>query len=308
MPQPINGKILLKENILDNTFRMIIAGSSGSGKTYFAEQLFLHAKLKQGTITEIFYYHPVYMKKTPVAWHETIKIPITYKVGLPDKETILKMKPNTCIVVDDAFDKVLKSEVMDHLIRVMSGKMQLSVVIMSQNYFSKGVYARDIRNSCNYIVLFRNCSDANLNKRICQMLGLTKAYAAAERDNQEMSHPYLFLDQSQHSQMTNFRLYTDIYSRYKIVYSTNGMKHYIISEADFKVYYDITENKRDFQAVLNENEKSKTNKQQHSEHTVNNSRGNSNTVVSNIANRKHKWKTNYRRRFRESIQKHRLNT
>ena len=81
MPQLISGKILPKENILDVTFRMIIAGSSGSGKTDFAEQLFLHPNIKQGKISELFYYHPVYMKKTPVDWHETIKIPVTYKVG-----------------------------------------------------------------------------------------------------------------------------------------------------------------------------------------------------------------------------------
>ena len=118
------------------------------------------------------------MNQTP-EWHKGIQIPITYKIGLPDKESILNIKPYTCNAVDDAFDKVLKSEVIDHLVRAISGKIQISVIIISQNYFSKGTCARDIRNSYNYIVLFRNCYNANINKIICQMLGLSKAFVAA---------------------------------------------------------------------------------------------------------------------------------
>ena len=315
MPHLINGKILFNNYLFGDTLRMILAGSSGSGKTYFAEQLFRHKNLKNGLFSEIIYYHPIYLKSTPVSWHDHIDIPITYKVGLPSKDDILEMRPYTCIVVDDAYDKILNNETMDQLFRVMSGKLKVSVIVMTQNFFSRGLYSRDIRNSCNYIVLFRNCSDANLNKRVCQAMGLSKAFLAAESSNKTKTYPYIFLDQSQASQASEFRLYTDIFGRYKIIYSDEGMKNYIISEADFKEYFKVIEHNKTFKATRHENSKQRYNTTEHTQtENKNYSKHPTKTSPHNVRKkprsiiRNSKWRAQQRERFRGSVQKHKIDS
>ena len=119
---------------------------------------------------------------------------------------------------------------------------------MTQNNFSKGKYGRDIRNSCNFTVMFRNCCDVSINENIARMAGMKKAYDAATRENSGKQFPYLFLDQSQKGQLTPYRLYTDIYSRYKIVFSVDGMKAVVIGANDFEQFFDIFTNGSDFTA------------------------------------------------------------
>ena len=110
------------------------------------------------------------------------------------------LERNSCVVIDDSFDEALKSSAIDHLFRVISGKRNICVMIMTQNNFSKGKYGREIRNSCNFSVLFRNCCDVSINENIARMAGMKKAYDSAYIDLQGQKYPYMLLDQSQKGQ------------------------------------------------------------------------------------------------------------
>lgn len=146
---------------------------------------------------------------------------------------------NSCLVIDDSYDQALQSPVIDHLFRVMSGKLSISVILMSQNTFSKGKYSRDIRNSCNFLALFRNCADTRINVNVTRMVGLNMAFEAAKNDLDEEMFPVMFLDLSQRGQMSPYRLYSDIFSKYQIVFSTTGMKAYIINANDFENIFKV---------------------------------------------------------------------
>jgi hypothetical protein len=102
------------------------------------------------------------------------------------------MPEHTVIVIDDNYDAAIKSEAIDHLFRVTSGKHMLNVVIMTQNNFTQGKFGRDIRNNCNFTALFRNYCDASINKKVCSMLGLSKAFQASSLTQKTESHPYFF--------------------------------------------------------------------------------------------------------------------
>ena len=132
------------------------------------------------------------MKEAPVNWHETLDIPVSYHVGLPTKEELIEMPEKSCVVIDDSFDSAIQSFAIDHLFRVISGKKQISVIVMTQNNFTKGRYGREIRNSCNYSVLFRNCCDTSINENVARMAGLKKAFQAASQDQQGVKFPYIF--------------------------------------------------------------------------------------------------------------------
>ena len=231
-------------HVVENTkfafpFRMILAGSSGAGKTYFAGKLLHRKNLFEEEINSVHYFYPCYLPEAPVKWHETLHVPVSYHVGLPSKSDLITLERNSCVVLDDSFDEALKSSAIDHLFRVISGKRNISVIIMTQNNFSKGKYGREIRNSCNFSVLFRNCCDVSINENIARMAGMKKAYDSAYIDLQGQKYPYMLLDQSQKGQLSPYRLYTDIFDRFPICYSVDGMKAYIIGAQDFELFFKV---------------------------------------------------------------------
>ena len=239
--------------------RAIFSGSSQSGKTYLiGKMLEKQRELFGGEFKLVKYYYPEYLEECPVEWHENITTPITYNAGFPTKQDILELPEGSLLIIDDNMKKVVNSELMRQFFNVISGKRNISIIVVTQNYFTQGQFSRDIRNSSNVVCLFRNCADATLNIRVARAFKLEKAYQAAENDVfSDQVYPYVFIDQSQRSQLSGYRVYTDILSKIKVAYSVAGMKGYILNEIDFKKIYNIIEEKpRSVQVIANENKTS----------------------------------------------------
>ena len=236
--------------------RAIFSGSSQSGKTYLIGKMLEKQKeLFGGEFELVKYYYPEYLEECPVEWHENITTPITYNAGFPTKQDILELPEGSLLIIDDNMKKVVNSELMRQFFNVISGKRNISIIVVTQNYFTQGQFSRDIRNSSNVVCLFRNCADATLNIRVARAFKLEKAYQAAENDVfSDQVYPYVFIDRSQRSQLSGYRVYTDILSKTKVAYSVNGMKGYILNEIDFKKIYKIIEEKpRSVQVIAHEN-------------------------------------------------------
>jgi hypothetical protein len=120
-----------------------------------------------------------------VDWHESMSVPVSYQTGLPTMELLTSMPTNSVIALDDLMKKCNESETIDQVFRVLSGKKKISVMLITQNYFGQGPYSRNIRSSCNYSVLMRNCCDATINRRAAKVMGLTKAFYLAELECKE---------------------------------------------------------------------------------------------------------------------------
>ena len=251
MTRSINGTVI-PDTRFCFPFRIILAGSSESGKTRFAGELLKRKDIFVENPNSVTYYYPCYLDQAPVNWHNLLSIPVNYQIGLPTKEDLIKLPKRSCVVIDDSYDSAIKSSAVDHLFRVISGKKQISVIIMTQNNFSKGKYGREIRNSCNFAVLFRNCCDASINENVARMAGLKKAYDAASLDLEGQMYPHMVLDQSQKGQLSPFRLFTNIFDKYKIAYSVHGMKGYVIGAPDFESVYNVISESKNFTAKLKE--------------------------------------------------------
>ena len=241
MPLTTNA-VQIEKTDLSWPFRIILSGSSGSGKTYFAEKL-LESQQFDIVAEYLYYFYPCYMGEPPVTWHETMDIPVSYQTGLPTLEQMMNMPQNSVIVLDDLMGKCIINEDIDQLFRVISGKRNISVMIMSQNYFAQGRYGRNIRNSCNYHVLLRNCCDATINRRAVIAMGLTKAFDLAVTDCCDIEYPYIFIDQTAKGRSSGYQVYTNIFDRYQKVYSNRGMPSYIIPEKDFLSVFKILQAK-----------------------------------------------------------------
>ena len=212
-------------------FRIFISGMSSSGKTHFTYSL-----LKSGLFSfeRVYYFHPDFHEKSPVSW--SLAQPIIFESGLPTIQEMLAMPKHSTLIFDDLFAEVRDSKDMDYLFRVLSSKQKLNVIVLTQRYFDKGKYSLSIRNSSNYHVLLRN-SDERTNQNVGKMMGLSHDVKKAISVNCEKLYPYIFIDKTNEARVRKMCIYTDIFSRYKILIR-NAMKVYLISETDFNAAFD----------------------------------------------------------------------
>jgi hypothetical protein len=239
--------------------RAIFSGSSQSGKTYLIGKIIENqTRLFGSEFSLIRYFYPTYLDESPVDYHSITTTAVSYSSGFPTKSDVLEMSENSLLIIDDQADQAVKSDLISQLFKVISGKKNISVILVTQNYFIQGKHSRDIRNSCNYAALFRNCCDHLLNKRVCTAFGLKYAYLAAEKETYGSKvYPYMFIDQTQRSQLSSYRLFTDIIGKVKIVFSSNGMKGYILDEKDFLSVFKIIKDKNNKVVVIEKNENKK---------------------------------------------------
>jgi hypothetical protein len=243
---PVTREIPTLSNVyFQKPLRAIFSGSSQSGKTFLIGKILENQKkLFDENFNSVKYFYPTYLEESPVEYHNLTETPISYIAGFPSKTNVLSTPENSLIVIDDQADQAVKSDLISQLFKVISGKKNLSVILVTQNYFIQGKHSREIRNSCNYVALFRNCCDHLLNKRVCTAFGLKDAYLAAEKEIYSTQvYPYIFIDQTQRAQLSNYRLYTEILSKFKSAFSSSGMKGYIISEEDFLTKFKVLSDK-----------------------------------------------------------------
>ena len=242
MPLSIKFEVF-KEKKFSYPFRIFLSGSSQSGKTFLTGKILQHQDIFEKNVIRVMYYHPDYLEDCPVNWHDNFTIPVSYHSGLPSLNDLCEIEKDTCIILDDLYEECVNSKAIDYLFRVLSGKKNLSVMILSQRYFAGGKFAMNIRNNCNYTILLRNV-DSKINSRIAALMSLTKSVKKAMENIYEDNYwPYIFIDSTPRGQVTKYRVFTNIFGKYLEVYSDEGMKAFVIAEKDFLKFFKIRENK-----------------------------------------------------------------
>ena len=209
-------------------WRVFISGSSSAGKTYFAKQLLASGLFE---VKRIYYFHPDIHESFPIDWCDDFKTDIICQPGLPTLEDIEQMPKNSCIVLDDLYTQVAKSELMSYLFRVLSSKKQLHVIVMTQRYYAEGPQGLNIRNCSNYHVLMSNV-DARTNMRVAFSMGLEKDIRVAIEQNKKQLYPYIVIDRTNYARVNGLQVYVDIFDRYKNVIM-NGMSQKLVPFKEF---------------------------------------------------------------------------
>ena len=237
MPITVNYKEI-DGGVFDYPFRILISGSSQCGKTTFAHKLLQHPDIFSARVRQVIYFHPDYLSHRPVEWHDSLTMDVTYRSGMPTLSDLRDLEPYSCIVLDDLYEECINSNAIDYLFRVLSGKKNLSVIILSQRYFASGRFGMNIRNNCNYTVLMRNV-DATLNLRVASQLSLKAPITSAIENTYERNYwPYIFIDSTPRGQVSSVRCYIDIFSRIKVAFDQKGMKVYMLTEQDFLANFE----------------------------------------------------------------------
>ena len=212
--------------------RVFFSGSSSSGKTSLAKSL-IEDKFFGSEVQRIYYFHPDFHETDPIeTWRETIHIPILCQGGLPSYHELIQLPPYSIVIIDDLIQECIESKDIDYLMRVLSSKRKLHVILMSQRYFIGNKFGLSIRNSSNYHVLLRN-ADERTNQRVGLLLNLKNEIITAEKINKNKMYPHIFLDRTPQARVNNLQVYVNILGRYKQIV-IGSMSFYLISDIDFE--------------------------------------------------------------------------
>jgi hypothetical protein len=157
-----------------------LLGPTQCGKTTFVSRLILNAK-------DMFLPPPIKLYYCYTAWQslfEKLKEKVTFHEGLPSKTLMDDWSSDSVpivVILDDLMDQIVSNKEVLQYVTVMSHHRNITLIMMFQNIYPPGKYARTISLNCHYLVLFNNARDKlqvmNLGRQI--MPGKTAFYMDA---------------------------------------------------------------------------------------------------------------------------------
>lgn len=114
--------------------------------------------------------------------------------------------------MDDLWSESCSSSAIVKAFKVFARKKSVSLVIISQSYFSGGEPGREIRNNVDCVVLFENNGDTSLNNRIMKKLGYLRQFKEAIKDLYDLPHSYLVVNLSAKLPNRIMRVATNLFS------------------------------------------------------------------------------------------------
>ena len=177
---------------LHHPFTMLVAGPTGSGKTYWIKQLINQVdKYCSPPPKRITYFYGEYQ---PIF---SLMKNVNFIKGLPEN-FISKFEGNQpeWIIIDDLMYESTNSKVISELFTKGSHHRNLSVILLVQNFFARGKESRNISLNAQYLVLFKNPRDHSVITNIAKQMipGRSRKLLDIYEDATKRPFSYLFID------------------------------------------------------------------------------------------------------------------
>ena len=149
---------------LKHPFTMVVSGPTGSGKTMWVKRLIE----QRDTVSfppplKISYFYGEYQS----AFDEIKNV--EFVNGLDGIENYGSGEPSW-IIIDDLMLESSNSSLISNLFTRASHHRNLSVILLTQNFFCKGKESRNISLNAQYVVLFKNPRDKSLATNIARQM------------------------------------------------------------------------------------------------------------------------------------------
>lgn len=149
---------------LKHPFTMVVSGPTGSGKTMWVKRLIE----QRDTVSfppplKISYFYGEYQS----AFDEIQNV--EFVNGLDGIENYGSGEPSW-IIIDDLMLESSNSSLISNLFTRASHHRNLSVILLTQNFFCKGKESRNISLNAQYVVLFKNPRDKSLATNIARQM------------------------------------------------------------------------------------------------------------------------------------------
>lgn len=185
-------------------FSAIIAGPSGSGKSYFVINFIKNIEeICDTKFKEILWHYSIFQPKLDVGGIHFIQ-------GLPD--TDFDSDHPRLIIIDDLMRESANSSVIIDLFTKGCHHKNISVFFITQNIFYKGKNQRDLSLNSHYLVLFKNPRDKAQIRHLAQQMcpQNSKFLIEAFNDATQKPHGYLLIDLKQ-ATPENCRFRTNVF-------------------------------------------------------------------------------------------------
>jgi len=173
---------------------MIIAGSSGSGKSVLLSEILLNRNELIDRKIDKIVYCAKYETSIPVSLRSDKSI--IYHEGLPTDEMIQnEANENILLCLDDLLESAFSSDIVSRIFTQGRNK-NISTILLTQNLFPRYSNARNISLNANYLIIFRNLRDASsishLARQVCP--SNSKEFSELFINNINRPYSYLLLD------------------------------------------------------------------------------------------------------------------
>ncbi len=193
-------KIKEGSTVFRHPFTMILAGPTGSGKTFFVKDLLEKANIEPMPDRIVYLYkrwQPLYdlMRKS-------VKPKIEFIKGIPedlDSDKFFDPKMNNVIVVDDLMSTAAKDPRIMDLFTEGSHHRNLSVLKIDQSLYPPGDKSCTMRRNAQYIVLFKLPGDKRQVMSLAQQMypGKVNSFVNLFEKATHTPHSYLLIDLKQ---------------------------------------------------------------------------------------------------------------
>jgi hypothetical protein len=207
-------------NLLCHPLRLVIAGPSGSGKSWWIMKLVKFRELLFDTkFNRILYCVPA--KKSHVHLEIFNKIKEFFNhaeliFGLPTPTHIIGDTLPKLVIIDDQMQQIFASTFMEEVFIQHSHHGSCSLIFTTQNFFNTGKTKTIIRQ-CNYKVIFNSPSDQIILRHIsCQLKPdqpnfLINVFQTLEELFPSDDYKYILIDGEPKSKMKKLRIRTHIF-------------------------------------------------------------------------------------------------
>ena len=154
-------------NTLQRPFRLLVGGSSGSGKTELVKEMIKKNYFGE-RFREIHYCYPQYLERIPAEFD----VAVQYHAGLLSLSAIGDIEDESLLIIDDLMMETAQSEAIAKLFTVCARKRGISVILLTQNIYMQGKHFRNIRLNATAIIMFKYRAGQDVNKRLLRDLGL----------------------------------------------------------------------------------------------------------------------------------------
>ena len=198
MGEILPGERKIYDGRLPEVFRMVISGSSSTGKSHYIEELLQnHHGLLHKDFDKIIYLRGVETEKDKkLIKNFGDKIEIID--GIPKEETLTTLcdnngKENYVLVIEDLDDEVSKSALISKFFTAYSHHLHCSVIYTTQNFFKNGVERLSIIRNATHLVLFNINLDETVIRLIAQKIHPKNPKAVIDLYEEITSEPYQHL-------------------------------------------------------------------------------------------------------------------
>jgi len=191
---------------LCHPFTAVVSGPTGCGKTAWVMRLIGNVNEKIGPVPARIWYY--YGEHQSVFGEYSF---VHFEEGLPKlSDEVFDGRAPSMIVIDDYMSDV--NQLVADIFTKISHHRNISVLLLTQNFFDKNKYARTISLNAHYLVLFKNPRDAGQFATFARQMypNCWKFAVEAYQDATKDPYGYLLVDVKP-DQDDRCRLRTDIF-------------------------------------------------------------------------------------------------